>query len=136
MINKIKKPNNYSRLKNFSTTLPIVSTPLLAYYAGDTKDQALVRLINKMRELKVPIPKSYSNDPITKSGLDFASKGSFCRNINNANISTSDKNDLLYMVTFTSNEHDIDDYVGDSSDILDDDHGIIDSILDFLDDLF
>lgn len=132
-LTNLKNVNYFNKSKTKLTTIPVASTPLLAYYIGQNRDEALARLLKKMKELGVPIPSSYHPDP-SKPGLSNGEKVDFRRVISNSaksgKITETEKNDLFSKVSFTGNESDIDDYIPDESD------SIIDSILDFLDDLF
>lgn len=93
---------------NYSKALPLLTFPLVAYYIGEGSDQALARLIKKMKDLGIDIPSNYSSDPSTNAGLDFASQGKFRDAINkaakNGDIDSYQKNDLLNKVSFTGKD--------------------------------
>lgn len=127
LANNVIKRNSISNVskaivKNKNASMiPLLTSPLVAYYIGELSDNALANLIKKMKEYGVKVPSSYSPDPSTNSGLDFASQGSFRDAINkaanNGEISSSQKNELLNKVSFTGKDHsDYDVYDGNNND--------------------
>ena len=120
----IKQNANVSKsiVKNNNVSmLPLLTSPLVAYYIGESSDRALDFLIKKMKEYGVKVPSNYSPDPNTNSGLDFASQGRFRDEINkaanNGEINSLQQNELLNKVPFTGKEHsDYDVYSGNNDD--------------------
>lgn len=145
--NQLSKIVRKSKVQQKS--LPIVATPIVAYYIGESQDRNAAEIIEFLKRKHIKIPDYLKPHPDTKTGFNIETQTKIKNTItdayNSGKISEADYIKYKNKVNFTGHGDDISSAGGhsfsesgiDSSVDTDiDDDSIVDTILDFLDDLF
>ena len=133
--------------KKQQAVLPIITTPILTYYVGESQDKNVVEIIEFLKRKHIKVPEYLKPHADTQTGLNPQSQTKIKDVLTDAyykgQITESDYQKYKNKVNFTGHSH-AEDSFGENSDYdsdvdadvdVDDDGGIIDAILDFLDDL-
>ena len=114
-----------------SKNMPIVTTPLLAYYIGEYQDDNVDKILNFLKIKHIPIPSALSPHSLTKTGWDPASQTKVKNTLKNAfdknQITAEEYNKYSEKIKFTGRPDNIDthettldgDITGEPSQIYD-----------------
>ena len=112
--------NKILKLKN----MPIVTTPLLAYYIGEYQDDNVDKILNFLRIKHIPIPSALTPHSLTKTGWDPASQTKVKNTLKNAldknQITEDEYNKCISKINFTGTHDDI--IQGDTFATMEPDH--------------
>ena len=142
--------NVLHKTKAQQLSLPIVATPIIAYYVGESQDKNVDEILNFFKRKHIKVPDFLKPHADTQTGLNGASQTKIKQALNEAyqkdKISYEEYKKYTNKVNFTGHgnaeslaesDSDWDSHAGSGTDIdVDDDDSILDAILDFLDDLF
>lgn len=106
----IVKINSNKILK--SKNMPIVTTPLLAYYIGEYQDDNVDKILNFLNNKHIPVPSALTPHSLTKTGWDPASQTKVKNTLKNAfdknQITEDEYNKYSEKIKFTGHPDNID----------------------------